>query len=106
MASHCLQKPEGHGIPVKPPLISVFSANLSYVSQLSLMSSTVNGVSSSLEKVTLKALDGTTISGSDLWANGPVLVICLRRPGCCEYIVLVENLLDGWIFVWNEQRWW
>lgn len=50
------------------------------------MSSTVNGASSDLGKVTLKALDGTIISGSDLWENGPVLVVCLRRPGCREFL--------------------
>jgi hypothetical protein len=67
---------------------------ITYFQQLSYMSSTINGASSDLGKVTLKALDGTIISGSDLWENGPVLVVCLRRPGCREFFVNVKCIVS------------
>ena len=67
---------------------------ITYCQQLSYMSSTVKGSSSDLGKVTLKALDGSIISGSDLWENGPVLVVCLRRPGCREFFVNVKCIVS------------
>ena len=43
-------------------------------------------VAKSLEKAVLrtKPKEGKEIHGSDLWDQGPVLVVCLRRPGCCK----------------------
>ena len=29
--------------------------------------------------------DGKKVLGSTLWTATPVLVVCLRRPGCCKY---------------------
>lgn len=39
-------------------------------------------MSHKLGDAVLKSKDGKEIKASELWQGGPVLVVCLRRPGC------------------------
>jgi hypothetical protein len=41
-------------------------------------------MSHKLGDAVLKSKDGREIKASELWEGGPVLVVCLRRPGCRE----------------------
>jgi len=36
-----------------------------------------------LGEAILRSKDGNEVKAKDLWAEGPILVVILRRPGCC-----------------------
>jgi hypothetical protein len=40
-----------------------------------------------LAATSLRSVSGEIIKANTLWASNPVLVVCLRRPGCCKFCV-------------------
>lgn len=42
-----------------------------------------------LAETRLRSKEGDEIVASDLWKSGPVLVVCLRRPGCRKLLYFI-----------------
>ena len=45
---------------------------------------TMTSENAPLGAAVLKPASGPEIKAGDLWSESPVLVVVLRRPGCCE----------------------